>query len=213
MTKAEKDKPSTKALVAKRKEDEPKQHIVHSIKEHQYFQSGRHKHKFNKATLTEGQKDEIFTYSQAGFICVDPVFKFWLPGTFRGRKRLGGRVKGTRNKFSDVADILADMGCNPVKGLALLAMNKKNDPALRAKCYSELLQYTKPKIKAIDRDTGRSGEDNTLTVHVISEEKAEVFDEAEIVPYEEDGLKNESAPAGDPGDMTEEDWELVAQKS
>jgi len=67
----------------------------------------------------------------------------------RGQKT-GGRKAGTPNKRTqDIADRLGAMGCDPIEGMALLAMDEKNSPELRGRMFSELAQYVAPKRKAV----------------------------------------------------------------
>lgn len=69
----------------------------------------------------------------------------------------GGRQKGTPNKRTqDVAQLLAQMGCDPIEGMARIAMNEKLSPELRGRMYAELARYVYPKLKAIGH-TGPGG--------------------------------------------------------
>jgi len=98
----------------------------------------------------------------------------------------GGRVKGTPNKKTqDVIDRLKELDCDPIEGMAKIAMNdvtcsvcegsgKMDDDEgcepcygsgkllatieLRGQMYKELAQYVAPKRKAIEV-TGANGED------------------------------------------------------
>lgn len=49
------------------------------------------------------------------------------------------------------------MGCDPVEGLARLAMDDSLKPELRAKCYSDLLPYVYPRRKAVEFTKESSG--------------------------------------------------------
>ena len=42
------------------------------------------------------------------------------------------------------------MGCDPLEGLARIALDPQTDVALKARCFSDLAQYVFPKRKAID---------------------------------------------------------------
>lgn len=67
-----------------------------------------------------------------------------------GRKT-GGRVAGTPNrKTRDIADLLESLDCDPIRGMARIAMNKKTRPELRGRMFAELAQYVYPKRKAIE---------------------------------------------------------------
>lgn len=68
-----------------------------------------------------------------------------------GLPKSGGRVRGTPNKATmEVVEKLAALGCDPIAGLAEIAMDRKNSPELRARCHSELAQYLHPKRKPVD---------------------------------------------------------------
>ena len=73
-----------------------------------------------------------------------------------GRKT-GGRRKGSANKKTlEVQHKLAALGCDPIAGMAQIAMNRKNSAELRGRMFSELAQYIAPKRKAIEH-TGEEG--------------------------------------------------------
>ena len=66
-------------------------------------------------------------------------------------KKTGGRVKGTPNKTTlAVAERLEAIGCDPIEGMARIAMDINTPIDVRAKLYSELAQYIAPKRKAIE---------------------------------------------------------------
>ncbi len=66
-------------------------------------------------------------------------------------RRIGGRQKGTPNKATaDIAARLEALGCDPIAGMARLALDEANSPELRGKMFSELAQYVAPKRKAIE---------------------------------------------------------------
>ena len=71
--------------------------------------------------------------------------------------RTGGRKPGTPNKrTAEVAALLEELGCEPIEGMARIAMNEAHPPELRGRMYAELAQYLYPKRKALDlRDEGR----------------------------------------------------------
>ena len=67
-----------------------------------------------------------------------------------GRKT-GGRVTGTPNKRTTELTVrLAALGCDPVEGMALLAMDRSNPPELRGRMYAELAGYVYPKRRAVE---------------------------------------------------------------
>jgi hypothetical protein len=54
----------------------------------------------------------------------------------------------------DVIDKLAALRCDPITGMALMAMNENNPVELRARMFSELAQYVAPKRKAMEHSAG-----------------------------------------------------------
>ncbi len=67
-----------------------------------------------------------------------------------GRK-FGGRVKGTPNRVTaDVQARLAALKCDPIEGMAQLALDPGNPPELRGRMFAELAQYIAPKRKAVE---------------------------------------------------------------
>jgi hypothetical protein len=62
-----------------------------------------------------------------------------------------GRPKGALNKRTrDVIEKLAALHCDPIEGMARLAMDKANPPELRGRMFAELAQYIAPKRKAVE---------------------------------------------------------------
>lgn len=67
------------------------------------------------------------------------------------RPKQGGRKAGTPNKRTvEVQEKLARLKCDPIAGMARLAMDKKNPPELRGRMFAELAQYIAPKRKALE---------------------------------------------------------------
>ncbi len=67
--------------------------------------------------------------------------------------KTGGRSKGTKNKRTqEVIDILNELDCNPIEGLAGIAKKalERQDYALAGNMYKELSQYMFPKRRAIE---------------------------------------------------------------
>src|SRR3954462_2438745 len=63
-----------------------------------------------------------------------------------------GRPPGSRNKRSlAVEEKLAELGCDPITAMALLAMDNTIAIELRIKLYCELAGYVAPKLKAIEQ--------------------------------------------------------------
>lgn len=67
-----------------------------------------------------------------------------------GRKT-GGRTKGTPNKATaDLVERLTALDCDPIEGMAQIAMDMANPPELRGRMYAELAQYVFPKRRAVE---------------------------------------------------------------
>jgi hypothetical protein len=67
-----------------------------------------------------------------------------------GRKT-GGRAAGTPNRQTrEVNDILQSLGCNPIEGMARIAMNSRYSAQLRGRMFAELAQYVYPKRKNLE---------------------------------------------------------------
>lgn len=80
-----------------------------------------------------------------------------------GRKR-GSDAKrisiGHSQLPSGIAEKLRALGCDPIEGMARLAMDKANPPELRGRMFAELAQYEHPKRRATDmRFVDESGKD------------------------------------------------------
>ena len=81
-----------------------------------------------------------------------------------GLPKTGGRTRGTPNKKTQAVDRkLAKLGCDPIEGLAKIALDTETEASLRVRCFTELAQYVYPKRKAVDLETG---EDSPLRVTV-----------------------------------------------
>ncbi len=73
-----------------------------------------------------------------------------MSGSKPGERR-GGRKKGTPNKATAaIAEKLAELKCDPLEGMARLAMDEENSAELRGRMYAELAQYIAPKRKALE---------------------------------------------------------------
>lgn len=71
--------------------------------------------------------------------------------------RTGGRKRGTPNRRTqEVQQKLDELGCDPIEGMARMALDPTNTPELRARLFSELAQYVAPKRKAIETATSES---------------------------------------------------------
>jgi hypothetical protein len=66
-------------------------------------------------------------------------------------ERRGGRKRGSPNRRTlDVIEKLSALDCDPIAGMALIALDKTNSVELRAKMFAELAQYVAPKRKATE---------------------------------------------------------------
>ncbi len=80
--------------------------------------------------------------------------------------KTGGRKKGTPNKRTqEVIDQLTALDCDPIEGMANIALNEKNSAELRGRMFSELAQYIAPKRKAIEH-SGEAGEPVTVVMNL-----------------------------------------------
>ena len=71
--------------------------------------------------------------------------------------KTGGRVAGTPNRRTvEVMDRLEALGCDPIEGMARIAMDMTTPVEVRARMFAELAGYVAPKRKAIEH-TGSSG--------------------------------------------------------
>jgi hypothetical protein len=54
--------------------------------------------------------------------------------------KTGGRTAGTPNrKTQEMSALLESMSCNPIEGMAQIAMNEQHTPELRGRMYAELV--------------------------------------------------------------------------
>ena len=84
----------------------------------------------------------------------------------KGGARPGsGRPAGKANKRSqEIQDRLEKLGCDPIEGMAVIAMDPNTDDSLKMQCYKELAQYIAPKRKAIDMEASLDG---NVTIEVV----------------------------------------------
>lgn len=69
----------------------------------------------------------------------------------KGLPKTGGRVRGTPNRKTELlANKLARLGCDPIEGLARIALDPQTKVEIKVRCLSELAQYVYPKRKAVD---------------------------------------------------------------
>jgi hypothetical protein len=69
--------------------------------------------------------------------------------------KTGGRVAGTPNKRTrEVAELLESLGCNPIEGMARIAMDPKHSPELRGRMYAELANILPRSAKPLSIPAG-----------------------------------------------------------
>ena len=89
------------------------------------------------------------------------------------RMKTGGRQSGTPNRrTTTIQDKLAKLGCDPIEGMAQIAMDQTAELSLRAQMFKELAQYVEPKRKAIEI-SGPEGRAMTLEDLVLGAMKRE----------------------------------------
>lgn len=83
-----------------------------------------------------------------------------------GLPKSGGRKRGTPNKrTAAITEKLEKMGCDPIAGMAEIAMSEESTPELKLAACRELAQYIAPKRKA----TEVSGpNDQTMIIEVVT---------------------------------------------
>lgn len=69
----------------------------------------------------------------------------------KGRVKTGGRIAGTKNRSTDaVIAVLQELGCDPIRKMAEIAMDDAWDAAQRITVLKELAGYVAPKLKSIE---------------------------------------------------------------
>jgi len=65
--------------------------------------------------------------------------------------KTGGRTAGTPNKMTQlIFEKLTELGCDPIEGMAHIAMDTLNPLEVRARMFAELAQYVAPKRKSVE---------------------------------------------------------------
>ena len=83
-----------------------------------------------------------------------------MPQGAKPGERRGGRQQGTPNKRTlAVTEKLEALGCDPIEGMARIAMNETAELSIRAQTYKEMARYVESKRKAIEV---RGGEGQTF---------------------------------------------------
>ena len=112
-----------------------------------------------------------------------------------GRKT-GGRVAGTPNKRTmEVMERLESLGCDPIEGMAKIAMDEANPPELRGRMFAELAGYVAPKRKAVEH----SSEDGSasITVSWMNREDVRSLPASELVDHVLQRIADGDVPAAD----------------
>lgn len=79
-------------------------------------------------------------------------------------KKTGGRQKGTPNKRTlEPWQVLAELDCDPIEGMARIAKDETTSPELRGRMLAELAQYAYPKRKAVEVTNVWDGDFSKLT--------------------------------------------------
>lgn len=82
-------------------------------------------------------------------------------------KKTGGRQAGTLNKrTNELVERLVALGCDPIEGMAQIAMNPSTAPELRGRMFAELAGYLYPKRKAVEV----KGDDGPCVIFQINTE-------------------------------------------
>ena len=72
-------------------------------------------------------------------------------GRPKGLVKTGGRKAGTPNRnIQDLIEALDGLGCDPIEGLARIALDPTTKLELKVRCFAELAQYVYPNRKATD---------------------------------------------------------------
>jgi len=110
-----------------------------------------------------------------------------------GRKT-GGRVAGTPNKRTqEVMERLDALGCDPIEGMARIAMVEANAPEWRGRMFAELAEYVAPKREAVEH----SAEDGMASVTFSWLNSQDVVPTDELVDQVLQRVADGDVPAAD----------------
>jgi hypothetical protein len=99
-----------------------------------------------------------------------------------GMPKTGGRQSGTPNRNTCVIqEKLQSLGCDPIAGLAKIALESSTPLELKVRCLTELAQYVYPKRKAIDVSLEQPTRLRAVVEHIGSARTSEP-----IVPHQAD---------------------------
>lgn len=101
-----------------------------------------------------------------------------MDGHMTLRQKTGGRLAGTPNKrTTELVDRLEALGCDPVQGMAQIAMDLNNPADLRGRMYAELAQYLYPKRRATEIKTDDGPQ---VIFQIFSESNTREEDESKL---------------------------------
>jgi len=96
-----------------------------------------------------------------------------------GRRQAGTPIR----RPQEVCDQLLAIGCDPIEGMARLALDPSNPPELRARMYSELAQYVAPKRKSVDLSSTAGGREVVFNIGIARQGSSQhLVDESKVDP-------------------------------
>jgi len=86
----------------------------------------------------------------------------------KGLSKTGGRQRGTPNKKThELVEKLEKLGCDPIAGLAGIAIAPETALELKVRCYAELAQYVHAKRKAVELGAENEPQEVVFRVETI----------------------------------------------
>lgn len=74
-----------------------------------------------------------------------------VKGFQKGRKKTGGKTKGCKHRINrDITGLLDKLKCNPIEGLARIAIDDKVDVGVRAHAFARLAKFIHPELKSVE---------------------------------------------------------------
>lgn len=78
-------------------------------------------------------------------------------GKPKGLPKSGGRKPGSVNRITaDIMHTLAQLKCDPIRGMARIANNKKNEVGIRLHAYGRLAEYIYARRRAVEITPGKT---------------------------------------------------------
>lgn len=87
-----------------------------------------------------------------------------------------GRSVGSKNLTTQIREKLKEIGCDPVLGLAQIAMNEKNPLRVRESAYTTLYKSIVPTLRSVEI-TGEEGGPLSTKVQIVYKKLTESPDE------------------------------------